>query len=158
MASAARRRLLKDLQKIKNEKDDGYEAAPCEDNILLWKAVIYGPEETIWEGGTFRLQIECSEEYPTKPPVVVFKTAMYHPNIYNDGNICLDSSVLTNAVLQKEWSSFYDIAALLKSIRSLLSDPNPDSPANTAAAQLFNDNPKEYAKRVRDVVELSWTS
>jgi ubiquitin-conjugating enzyme E2 A len=86
------RRLLRDLQKLKNEKDDGFEAAPCEDNILLWRAVIYGPEDTLWEGGTFRLHIECTEEYPTKPPLVTFKTPMYHPNIYTDGNICLDSN------------------------------------------------------------------
>lgn len=31
----------------------------------------------------------------------------------------------------------YDICAILTSIRSLLSDPNPSSPANQQAAQMF---------------------
>ncbi len=36
----------------------------------------------------------------------------------------------------------YDICAVLTSIRSLLSDPNPDSPANQQAAQMFANNLK----------------
>ena len=33
-----------------------------------------------------------------------------------------------------------DIVALLTSIRSLLSDPNPKSPANPEAAKMFENN------------------
>lgn len=52
-------------------------------------------------------------------------------------------------VLQNKWSPMYDICAVLTSIRSLLSDPNPDSPANQQAAQMFSNNVKEYEKRVK---------
>jgi ubiquitin-conjugating enzyme E2 A len=38
----------------------------------------------------------------------------------------------------------YDICAVLTSIRSLLSDPNPQSPANQQAAQMFSNNLNEY--------------
>jgi ubiquitin-conjugating enzyme E2 A len=48
MASSARRRLLKDMQAIRNDKDEGYAAVPFQDNLLMWSAVIYGPEDTIW--------------------------------------------------------------------------------------------------------------
>lgn len=67
---------------------------------------------------------------------------MFHPNIYNDGNICLDSIFCLNTVLQNNWSPMYDICAVLTSIRSLLSDPNPSSPANQQAAQMFSNNVK----------------
>ncbi|CAG2057030.1 unnamed protein product [Timema podura] len=40
--------------------------------------------------------------------------------------------------------------------RSLLDEPNPNSPANSLAAQLYQDNKREYEKRVATVVELSW--
>ena len=43
-------------------------------------------------------------------------------------------------VLQNKWSPMYDISAILTSIRSLLSDPNPSSPANQQAAQMFVNN------------------
>ena len=49
-----------------------------------------------------------------------------------------------------------DIPALLTSIRSLLDDPNPDSPANQDAAKLYLANRAEYERRVKEVVELSW--
>lgn len=52
----------------------------------------------------------------------------------------------------------YDICAVLTSIRSLLSDPNPSSPANQQAAQMFVSNQKEYEKRVKEIVEMSWAS
>ena len=58
--------------------------------------------------------------------------------------------------MQKEWSPIYDIAAILTSIQSLLCDPNPNSPANSEAARLFNEDKYEYNTRVRDVVEKSW--
>lgn len=55
-------------------------------------------------------------------------------------------------------SPTYDVAAILTSIQSLLHDPNPNSPANAEAARLFQENKKEYVKRVRDTVEESWNS
>ena len=55
---------------------------------------------------------------------VVCSTCRFHPNIYNNGQICLD-------ILQNQWSPIYDICAILTSIQSLLCDPNPASPANS---------------------------
>jgi len=48
------------------------------------------------------------------------------------------------------------VAAILTSIQSLLHDPNPNSPANAEAAQLYRENMKEYVRRVRATVEDSW--
>jgi ubiquitin-conjugating enzyme E2 A len=38
----------------------------------------------------------------------------------------------------------------------LLHDPNPNSPANNEAAQLFRENKREYEKRVQQIVQESW--
>ena len=75
---------------------------------------------------------------------------MFHPNIYANGEICLD-------ILQNQWSPIYDIAAILTSIQSLLCDPNPNSPANSEAARLWNENRREYNRRVVQCVEDSWS-
>lgn len=40
--------------------------------------------------------------------------------------------------------------------QSLLSDPNPNSPANSMAAQLYKENRREYEKRVKACVEQSF--
>ena len=41
--------------------------------------------------------------------------------------------------------------------KSLLGDPNPNSPANNEAARLFQENKREYHRRVREIVEKTWT-
>ena len=80
---------------------------------------------------------------------VRFLSLIFHPNVYVDGRICLD-------ILQDQWSPTYDISATLTSIQSLLSDPNPTSPANAEASQLYEIDRREYNNRVRAVVEKSW--
>ncbi|CAM9094505.1 unnamed protein product [Ascophyllum nodosum] len=164
MSTPARRRLMRDFRRLQNDPPSGVTGAPMDNNILAWQqAVIFGPDDTPWEGGTFKLLLEFSEDYPNKPPSVRFLTRMFHPNIYNNGQICLD-------ILQNQWSPIYDICAILTSIQSLLCDPNPASPANSEAttppppqksdciqaSRLYQENRREYNRRVREVVEQSW--
>lgn len=56
----------------------------------MWEAIIFGPQDTPFEDGTFKLTLEFTEEYPNKPPTVKFVSKMFHPNVYADGSICLD--------------------------------------------------------------------
>ncbi|KAF4747913.1 Ubiquitin-conjugating enzyme E2 2 [Perkinsus olseni] len=149
MSTAARRRLIRDLKKLQQDPPSGVSAAPATDDIMKWTAVMFGPEDTPWEGGTFQLEVTFSEEFPTKPPRVRFLNPMFHPNIYTNGEICLD-------ILQNQWSPIYDIAAILTSIQSLLCDPNPNSPANSEAARLWSENRREYNLKVVQCVEDSW--
>ncbi|KAG0343338.1 Ubiquitin-conjugating enzyme E2 2 [Podila humilis] len=134
---------------INNDPPGGISGAPCSDNIMLWNAVIFGPGETPFEDGTFKLLLQFDETYPNKPPTVKFVSKMFHPNVYANGELCLD-------ILQNRWSPTYDVAAILTSIQSLLHDPNPNSPANAEAANLYRENRKEYTRRVREIVETSW--
>ncbi|KAM3725441.1 Ubiquitin-conjugating enzyme E2 [Dirofilaria immitis] len=149
MTTPSRRRLMRDFKKLQEDPPAGVSGAPTEDNILMWEAIIFGPQDTPFEDGTFKLTLEFTEEYPNKPPTVKFVSKMFHPNVYADGSICLD-------ILQNRWSPTYDVAAILTSIQSLLDEPNPNSPANSLAAQLYQENRREYEKRVQQIVEQSW--
>lgn len=50
------------------------------------------------------------------------------------------------------------IHIFLSILQSLLCDPNPNSPANSEAARMFSENKRDYNRRVREVVEQSWTA
>ncbi|KAG6489303.1 hypothetical protein ZIOFF_050572 [Zingiber officinale] len=183
MSTPARKRLMRDFKRLQQDPPAGISGAPHDNNIMLWNAVIFGPDDTPWDGGTFKLTLQVSEDYPNKPPTVRFVSRMFHPNIYADGSICLD-------ILQNQWSPIYDVAAILTSIQlkslmilcfgmiskelmtglklitsmpqdskvSLLCDPNPNSPANSEAARMFSENKREYNRKVREIVEQSWTA
>ncbi len=135
-------RLTRELAKLKEENIEGVNIIPTE-NILIWEADIEGPVGTPFEEGIFRLSLKFSNDYPLVPPSVKFITDIYHPNVYKDGKICVD-------ILQSEWSPGQNISSILISIRSLLIDPNPNSPANRDAAVIFLRNRNEYDKRVKE--------
>lgn len=149
MTTHARRRLVRDFKKLQEDPPHGISGAPVHNDIMRWRAVIFGPEDSPWEGATFHLELAFGEDYPNKAPQVKFVSKLFHPNVYNDGKICLD-------ILQTQWSPIYDISAILTSIQSLLTDPNPSSPANLEAARLYAENRREYNRRVQQCVEDSW--
>ena len=94
------------------------------------------------------MRLTFTDQYPDKPPRVRFTSEMFHPNIFPDGTLCLD-------IIQDQWSPIYTTSTILTSIQSLLTDPNPNSPANPEAARLFRTDAKEYKKRVRRIASKS---
>jgi len=137
-------RLTRELAKLNQEKVEGVEIITT-DNISHWKAIIDGPLDTPFENGKFQMELNFNEDYPVKPPSIKFVTQMFHPNIYRDGKICVD-------ILQGQWSPAQNIRTILISIRSLLIDPNPSSPANRDAAVMFTKNKEKYNETVRKMI------
>jgi len=147
--TSAQLRLMSDLKAIKQEPPAGCSASPLsDDSLFVWTATILGPQDTPWESGIFNLRLTFSERYPDKPPRVRFTSECYHPNVYQDGTICLD-------IIQDCWSPAHDVNSILTSIQSLLTDPNCASPANPEAARMYQEDRKEYNRRVRRIAQKS---
>ncbi len=141
------RRLQQDFRQLLKNKVEGIDASPSPDNLFVWNAIICGPEESVYESGAFQLQLLFPDDYPLRPPQVRFITKVFHPNVWwEDGLICVD-------ILKDGWTPSYDVLAILHSIRLLLVDPNPLSPANLEAALLFRDNRAEYNRRVLEMIQ-----
>jgi len=115
-------------------------AFPVNDNLLKWLCTVNGVAGTAYEGLSFKLTIDFPSTYPLKAPLVRFDTACFHPNVDQQGFICLD-------ILKENWSAIYNVQTVLLSIQSLLGEPNNDSPLNPLAASLW-DNQVEYRKNV----------
>ena len=44
-------RLMRDFKRLQNDPPQGIDGSPNPDNIMLWNAIIFGPEDTPWDGG-----------------------------------------------------------------------------------------------------------
>jgi len=148
--SVAQKRILKEIFDLEHSKNSdipsNISAGPSEmygkNNLLIWDATIFGATGTPYENGIFKLRIDIPNNYPFTAPKVKFMTKVFHPNIHENGEICLD-------ILKYNWSPAYTISQVLLSIVSLLSDPNPDDPLNTEASQLYKNNKNSYFNTVK---------
>jgi ubiquitin-conjugating enzyme E2 A len=130
----------------------GIFSSPFDDDIMKWYAVIFGPKNTPWVGKSFKILLEFTEDYPNKPPNIIFcNRKIFHPNIYLDGKVCFD-------LLGKNWSPIYCVSSILSSIQSLLFYPNPQSPANLRAAEMFMTNRPEYFRLIQKLTSTINTS
>jgi len=138
-------RLTKELDKLKKEPVDGFTLDDFS-NIMLWQGTLEGPKDTPYENGKFKIQFTFDTDYPIKPPSVKFLQFIYHPNLYRDGKICVD-------ILQShEWSPAQNVRTIIHSLRSLFMDPNPSSPANREAAELYMKDKIAYADKVKEFI------
>lgn len=136
-------RLQKESIEIKNDPPHNISAGPKNDNLYEWEAVLIGPKETPYQDGVFILDIFIPIDYPMKPPNIIFKTRIYHPNINHSGNICLD-------ILKNSWSPSLTISKILLSICSLLNEPNTEDPLVPDIANLFNENKELYLETAKN--------
>ena len=136
------KRLNKELIELKKDPPCNCTADTVDDDIHHWSATIIGPDKTPYENGIFKLDIVFPDNYPFKPPKVKFINKIFHPNINNFGNICLD-------VLNQSWSPALTVCKLLLSISSLLNDPTPSDPLNVRAAEIYNNNYEEFFQTAR---------
>ncbi|KAJ1879770.1 Ubiquitin-conjugating enzyme E2 C [Kickxella alabastrina] len=139
LSAATSKRLQSELMTLMMSKLSGISAFPHSDNMLNWAGTIEGAEGTVYAGLKYKLRLVFPSDYPFTAPTITFDTPCWHPNVDERGNICLD-------ILKEKWSAVYNVQTILLSLQTLLGDPNPDSPLNGQAAQLWEDQ-VEY-KRV----------
>lgn len=139
-------RLNREIEDIQISPPANCSAQPVALNVYHWKAQLFGPTETPYEGGIFRLNIRFPSDYPFKPPKINFETKIYHPNISRTGSICLD-------ILKDKWSPALTISKVLISISSLLNDPNPDDPLEPTIANEYKDDYEKFKQNAQ-----SWTA
>ena len=99
-----------------------------------------GPKATPYEGGIFRVKLIIPNEFPIAPPKGIFITKIFHPNISEKGEICVNT-------LKKDWNSRqWSLYNLFEVIKCLLIIPFPESALNEEAGKIFMENYDEYFK------------
>jgi ubiquitin-protein ligase len=120
-------------------EDDICTVQTKDDNYYAWQATVTGPLCTPYEDGLFFLDVDLPQEFPLKPPKVKFTTNIWHCNVSEKGEICLD-------LLKDKWSPAVTIKTVLNEIIDLLKTPNPDNPLRAEVAKQFKEDRELHDK------------
>lgn len=141
-------RLMGEIRHLVKTPPEGIQYIESDENsVSEVHAIISGPEETPFVGGNFRIKLVISSDYPNSPPKGFFLTKIFHPNVANNGDICVNT-------LKKDWTPDVTLTHVLQVIRCLLIVPFPESSLNDEAGKLFMESYEEYAARARIVTEV----
>ena len=141
LSVSAVRAVMRQIQEIQQNQIDGIVVNESEELSLI-EADIRGPEDTPFFGGTFHVVLHLPENYPEVPPKGFFKTKIFHPNVSEKGEICVNT-------LKKDWEPSLGLRHILTVIRCLLIEPNPESALNEEAGRLLLEDYAEYVKKAR---------
>ena len=123
---------------------------------VIWKGndkrnlicFIRGPKDTIFEGAYFKVHCHITERYPFEPPVMIFMTKVWHPNISSvTGAICLD-------ILKSKWTPALNISIALLSIQALLTAAEPTDPQDHEVATQYIQDHSGYEVKAKEWVQL----
>uniref|UniRef100_A0A7S1Q646 E2 ubiquitin-conjugating enzyme n=1 Tax=Neobodo designis TaxID=312471 RepID=A0A7S1Q646_NEODS len=138
---AAARAIMRQVQEIITNPVEGVNLKPTEDLAEI-EADVRGPEGTPFAGGNFQVSLILGEDYPAAPPKGYFRTKIFHPNVSEKGEICVNT-------LKKDWSPELGLRHVLTVIRCLLIEPNPESALNEEAGRLLLEDYDAFAKRAK---------
>jgi ubiquitin-conjugating enzyme E2 S len=89
--------LWRQQKALIDKHPDGVLILINEEDPLDINAIIEGPKETPYEGGQFKVKIIVSESFPQTAPKGFFLTKIFHPNVSEKGEICVNT-------LKKDWN------------------------------------------------------
>ena len=137
---------------------DGASIGSDSNNACVWTATLFGPSETVWDGGMWQVEMVFPPDFPDAPPVVHFITPIFHPQINAQGVPYLRSLLMWVFAEPKDRS----ITTVMRQLVGLLAhDPSPEPAThiNPAAANLHfsrsDEDRKEYKRQVKRSVQRS---
>ncbi|KAK1342988.1 hypothetical protein QTO34_015757 [Cnephaeus nilssonii] len=140
LVPSSQKALLLELKGLQEEPVEGFRVTLVDEGDLYnWEVAIFGPPNTYYEGGYFKARLKFPIDYPYSPPAFRFLTKMWHPNIYETGDVCI--SILhppvddpqSGELPSERWNPTQNVRTILLSVISLLNEPNTFSPANVDA-------------------------
>lgn len=145
--AAATRRLTKELTDLQKDPPPNVAVFPDESNIFKWAATLKGPSTSAYAGGTFKLDITFPTEYPFKSPQVKFITRIYHPNVTEDGSLCI------GLLKADAWKPSTKIDQVLRALVQLLEEPAPEDALVAAIAEVYLKDRPTFVKNAQEYVK-----
>ncbi|KAI9359564.1 ubiquitin-conjugating enzyme/RWD-like protein [Zopfochytrium polystomum] len=145
----ALRRIQKELGEVVNNPSKAFSAGPAGggDDLFKWEAVLFGPANSPFRDGAFKVSLDLSTDYPFKPPKVKFLTKIYHPNVDDDGSICI-------GVLKPDvWKPSNKLTDVLLSLSLILEFPIPEDAINGSVAEVYTGDRAKFDKTAQEWVK-----
>ncbi|KAG6462203.1 ubiquitin-conjugating enzyme E2 S [Manduca sexta] len=144
----ALRGVARELRRLALHPPPGVKLQLRDDDLTDVVALIEGPAETPYAGGTFRVRLVLGREFPAAPPRAYFLTRLFHPNVAPDtGEVCVNT-------LKRDWRPELGLEHALVALRCLLIAPNADSALNADAAALLRDKYDDYFARAKLLTDI----
>ncbi|XP_039292750.1 LOW QUALITY PROTEIN: ubiquitin-conjugating enzyme E2 L5-like [Nilaparvata lugens] len=86
---ASKRRLQKEVMDIKSSNTKQFQDIEMDEMNMSSLQGLFIPATHPFNLAAFRIEITFPAEYPFKPPQLIFKTKINHPNVDENGNVCL---------------------------------------------------------------------
>lgn len=166
LTQAAEKRLLKELSMMKKEIDMGIVVSLVKtssggERLDKWDLSIDGPESSPYEGYRLRARMDFPAQYPYQPPKFKFLSPIFHPNVYEDGKVCISilhtdqDEIIDADIINSTWTPGLNVRTVCLSVISLLNEPNIYSAANVDASKLYRDDKEKYEKTVKEYLDSS---
>ncbi|KAI9805202.1 MAG: hypothetical protein M1825_001038 [Sarcosagium campestre] len=156
----AERILMKEYQGL--AKEPWLHINLIEESVFKWDiALIVVNPDSEYNGGYFKGIMDFPKSYPYEPPKFQFQSPLFHPNIYEDGTVCISilhapgEDAMSGETAAERWSPAQRVESVLISILSLLDDAEVSSPANVDAGKMLRYDPLQYKERIRLDVAMS---
>ncbi|KAI6182731.1 Nedd8-conjugating enzyme ubc-12 [Aphelenchoides bicaudatus] len=140
------------------EIEDTVHNLPCSTINFPNPTVLYDmvltvkPNSGMYRNGVFKFSIVVPPEYNNAPPVVKCLTRIWHPNINEDGAVCL-SLLRQNSLDGMGWMPTRGIKDVIIGLDNLFGDlMDFDDPLNNEAAEMYNSNKDLFSRRVAEYI------
>lgn len=129
-------KLMKNIASFSNNQAN---VAHYEETLDEFKLEIT-PNDGLYRGGKFEFEVKI-QDYPKNAPNVTCSTQIYHPNIDDAGEICLN--------LFSEWAETNTLEDCVQGLLFLLYNPNLEDPLSPLFDPEFDTDLEDFAQNVR---------
>ncbi|VDN40501.1 unnamed protein product [Dibothriocephalus latus] len=152
--ASAIKALQKEFKELVESPVEGFKVTLAdESNLFLWDVAIFGPPQTLYEGGYFKARLTFPPDYPYSPPSMKFVSKMFHPNVFENGTVCISilhspgEDAFSDELPSERWNPTQSVRyfhyplpifrTILLSVISLLNEPNIHSAAHVDASVAY---------------------
>lgn len=125
---------------------------PSQSDLSKFELAIRPEPDSLYSGGVFKFLISIPLEYNNVPPQVKCLTRIWHPNISEDGSVCL-SLLRQTSMDGLGWSPTRRLKDVVLGLNSLFTDLlDFDDPLNIEASEHYYRDQTDFEKRVKDYI------